>query len=174
MKLLFRREQDVTIFGRVYFKLWGKLEPDEEEQRLIDTYQMNNALIIDVWQPLLLRYATGIGFAAFFLSSLAFLALFEPVPQIAIGVGLVVGPAVGYWWYNQNRETIYIKDLLHGRQFSCKSIVDLVKKEAELEGVVGALRQVMESAKHWDGTEEVPIDALPKAEAKQFVRKLSF
>ncbi len=55
MKLLFRREQDVTILGRVYFKLWGKLEPDEEEQRLIDTYQMNNALIIDVWQPLLLR-----------------------------------------------------------------------------------------------------------------------
>lgn len=174
MKLLFRREQELTVFGGVYFKLWGKLEPDEEEQRLIDTYKMNNALLIDIWQPLLLRYAIGIGFAAFLLSGLVFLKLFGAEPSTAIGAGLVVGAGFGYWWYNQKRETIYIKDLLHGRQFSCQSIVELVKKEAELEGVVGALRQVMESAKHWDGTEEVPIDPLPKAEAKQFVRKLSF
>ena len=81
--------------------------------------------------------------------------------------------AAGYWWYNQRRETIYLKDLAHGRQFKCNSIINLIKKEAELEGIVGLVRQVLESAKHWDGTESIPIEALPKDEAKQYVLRVA-
>ena len=63
-------------------------------------------------------------------------------------------------------ETIYVKDLIHGRYFACPSIIELARKEAWLGVVSSFLRQVMESAKYWDGTEVVPVDALSRAEAK--------
>ena len=31
---------------------------------------------------------------------------------------------------NEKRETIFVKDMLHGRNFTCDSVVELAKKEA--------------------------------------------
>ena len=62
-----------------------------------------------------------------------------------------------------------MKDLLHGRHFACRSIIDLARKEAWLEDRVAVFRQVVESAKHWDGTETISIPVLPKEEAKALI-----
>ena len=76
----------------------------------------------------------------------------------------------GGWWYaNEKRETIYVRDLMHGRNFKCDSVVDLARKEAWLATVVSFLRQVMETAKHWDGTESHKVEPLPKDEARQVI-----
>lgn len=58
---------------------------------------------------------------------------------------------------------------MHGRYFSCGSVVELARKEAWLETATAFLRQVMESAKHWDGTERRPVEVLPKDEAKRII-----
>ena len=167
MDLLFKRKQAPTSMSSVKFKLWGKIELTEEEQDLIKRYRFHDAILVAVIQPTLVRNAILI-------------ALVAMIPALAVGVsygaeGLVVGALVavgaGFWYFNSARETVYVKDLIHGRHFSCDSVVDLARKEAWLETVVGFLRQVMESAKHWDGTECHTIEALPKDEARQVILK---
>ena len=56
--------------------------------------------------------------------------------------------------------------------FTCRSVIELAQKEAELERLVGILRQVMEAAKHWDGTETVEVPVLDKDAAKQLIVQL--
>ena len=74
-------------------------------------------------------------------------------------------------YYNEIREHIYVRDLVHGRTFRCFSIIELIQKEEYLKGVSAYLRQVLQSAKHWDGQEVVPVPVLAPAEAKLMIAK---
>jgi hypothetical protein len=166
MQLLLRRSQTKPFFRRPVFKLWAQLEFEHDEVALIQHYRFQGARLIETVQPGLLRrsaFAGGITLA--FLTA----ALWQTNIQLAGIVGAVGGLAVGWLYYDFNRETIYVKDLIHGRFFRCRSVIELARKEAWLGVVTSFLRQVMESAKHWDGTEAVPIDALSKEEAKYAV-----
>lgn len=51
MELLFRREQTTGKVGRVNFKLWAKLELDENEQALVKRYKFDQSQIVDETQP---------------------------------------------------------------------------------------------------------------------------
>jgi len=169
MKLLFKRSQTPGGVGGVTFKLWGKLETEVAEDEIIKRYKFDQAILIDALQPELIR-------RTIFLSVIIFvIALLFSSPMFGRSFGALIAAAAaggfGYWWYNDQRETIFVKDLLHGRYFACKSVIELAQKEAWLEQVTSFLRQVMESAKHWDGTETVDIQALPKAEAKYMMLK---
>jgi hypothetical protein len=169
MNLLFKREQTPGTTGRVTFKLWAKTELDQDEARIVQRYNFDQAKLIEVLQPNLLRQAIVIGVAVL-LVSLLLLGFWLGVPG-ALTVGTLLAIASGYLFYDRNRESVFVRDLIHGRHFACDSVVDLARKEAWLETVVAFLRQVMESAKHWDGTEIVPIEALSKQEAKYIVIK---
>ena len=164
MEILFRREQTSGKFSRVIFKLWCKLETGGIEAGLIQHYSLDEAVLIDAWEPELLKKSAyvGLGVAVLIASIMASSTGFGN----AIFFGLLFGAGAGYFYYDRNRETIFVKDLLHGRYFECGSIVDLASKEAWLETISGFLRQVMESSKHWDGTETRDIQPLPKDEAK--------
>ncbi len=61
---------------------------------------------------------------------------------------------------------------MYGRYFTCRSVVELAQKEAELDRIVTVLRQVMETAKHWGGTESIDVPVLDKDAAKQLVIQL--
>lgn len=169
MDLLFKREQTSGKVGRVAFKLWGKLELDEDEQALMKRYRFDEAVLIEAFQPRLLRNAGMIAMAAATV-------VFAIVKMIASGgvallLAVIAAGGAGYWFYHEKRETIFVRDLLHGRYFSCDTVIDLARKEAWLGYIVSFLRQVMESAKHWDGTERITIEALPKDEARQVILK---
>ncbi|HWT30356.1 MAG TPA: hypothetical protein VN240_04935 [Propylenella sp.] len=152
---------------RVNFKLWGKIELDEEEQGLINRYDFDKAVLIAAFQPGLLRRAVIIGAGAFLVGLLFFGAMAGP--WLGFLLASAAGIGTGFWWFNEKRETVYVRDLLHGRHFSCDSVIELARKEAWLTTIVGFLRQVMESAKHWDGTESHKIVPLPKDEARQVI-----
>ena len=83
--------------------------------------------------------------------------------------GLVCAGGAGWYIWNKYRETIFVSDLIQGRHFQCRSVVELAKKEAYLSNVVITLRQVMESARHWHGTQSQDIPVLPPNEAKQLI-----
>lgn len=194
MELLFRRKQKEGLLGRVRFKLWSKLELDEEEQELIFRYKFDKAKLIEANQPGLMKKAFWIGFF-WFLGLAIYLIFFDkplgfvlnslisiPLNKILeinhfrleginLTISLLAGSIIGYWYYHQRRETVYVRDLIYGRHFTCRSVVELARKEAWLETISSYLRQVMESAKHWDGAEHVSIKALPKDEAKQVILK---
>ncbi len=167
MDLLFKREQTPGKFGRVQFKLWSKIELDEEEQALVNRYSFNEAVLIAAIQPGLLRKTLYLGVGAFLVTSVVLSTFLWA--GLAFLIAAAAGIGAGYWYLNEKRETIFVKDLLHGRYFSCDSVIELARKEAWLETVVGYLRQVMESAKHWDGTERHPIKPMPKDEARQVI-----
>jgi hypothetical protein len=166
MNLLLRRAQTTGTIGGVQFKLWAKTELDDDEHHIIGRYRFDNARVIVVPQPSLSRNAIviGVGFAAV----LAFL-MWRSV--FGMPVAIIAGIAAGYFYYDYCRETVFVRDLMYGRYFTCDSVVDLARKEAWLKYVVAVLRQVMETAKHWDGTETIPIAALSVEEAKYIAIK---
>lgn len=168
MNLLFKREQTSGKFAKVAFKLWGKLELDENEQALVKRYRFDDAILIYWPKPGLLKRSVMIGAV---VGIVALWLISNVFGSLATGLllGAIVGGGVGYWFYDNNRETIFVKDLLHGRHFICESIVQLAKQEAFQGDAVAFLRQVMESAKHWDGTETTEVPVLPKDEARQFI-----
>jgi hypothetical protein len=165
MKLLFKRNQTAGGVGKVKFQLWGKVELDDDEKAIVKRYNFDDAILVRPDdQPTLLRNTALIAIGVF----IVLFALFASGvgTTVSVIIGLIGGGGAGYFYFDKKRETIYVKDLIHGRYFSCPSIIDLARKEAYLDHVVAYLRQVMESAKHWDGTETFDVEALPKDEAK--------
>lgn len=169
MDLLFKREQTSGALGKVKFKLWGKVEFDEDEQAMVSRYQFDQALLIEAIQPELVRACLYIAAGVFLLAFGILMTLAST--GLAFFLAACIGGGVAYWYFNEKRESIFVKDLIHGRYFSCDSVVELARKEAWLAVVTSFLRQVMESAKHWDGTEHHAIEALPKDEARQVIIK---
>lgn len=167
MELQFRREQTAGKLARVNFKLWGKVELNEGEQALVTRYRFDEAVLIAVVQPNLMRQAVFVGIGAFIIATM----ILAKIAGASTGamLGLLAGGGATYWWINEKRETIFVRDLLHGRNFTCDSVIELAKKEAFLTTTVSFLRQVMESAKHWDGIERHTIEPLPKDEARQVI-----
>ena len=164
MKLLFKRSQTAGQVGKVKFQLWGKVELDDDETEIVKRYNFDNAILIDAVQPKLIRNTVLIAVGVFVVLFGLFASWWGTGGGLLVGI--IGGGAAGYFYFDKKRETIYVKDLIHGRYFSCPSIIELARKEAWLGVVTSFLRQVMESAKHWDGTETLDVDALPKDEAK--------
>jgi len=167
MKILFKREQTSGRVLDVQFKLWAKIELDEDEKALVDRYRFTESVLIFGPEPKLIRRAAfmSIGIA---LVVLTLLGTFVPT-NIAVLFGLAAGGGFGYWYYNEKREKLFVKDLLHGRTFTCPGIIELTKKEAWLHDMSSILRQVLETAKHWGGTETNDIPALEPAQARNVV-----
>lgn len=174
MDMIFRRSQAAPSgLGRARFKLHCKIELNDEERSLITRYHFLDAVLIYLPQPTLFRNSALIGLLVF-LISIPILAL-NFWYQIGMGwtgvvvIAAIIALAAAFIAYNQMRETIYVKDLIHGRNFKCVSVVELARKEAGLESICGYLRQVMEGAKHWGGDERREVMPLPPEEAKRFI-----
>lgn len=173
MEILFKREQMPGLFGRIRFKLWAMLEVDEDELALIRRYDIDRSVLIVGDDEGLLRrgFFAGLVIALLVFALLSTMAMnmvyFELITRLALS--LLAGIAAGYWWMNEKRETIFMRDLLHGRSFKCASVIDLAKKEAWLENATATFRQVLESAKHWDGVEHREVPVLPPEEAKALI-----
>lgn len=167
MELLFKREQTPGTVGRVRFKLWAKVDLEDEEAALIKKYSLSDAVLIEAVQPELLRTTILMSVGVFVLV-FGFLA-FSWSASGGFLLGAIGSFGFGWWYLNEKRETIFVKDVMHGRYFSCKSVIALARKEAWLELVIAYFRQVMETAKHWDGTEHRTIEPLPKDEAREII-----
>ena len=170
MNLLFKREQTSGRFGKVKFKLWGKLEFDEGEQEIVKRYRFDNAVLIAIIEPILIRRTLYMLVAAFVIMA-PLMSYVVNDPTFGSVSGGLIALGIAYWYFHSRRETIFVKDLIHGRHFTCDSVIELARKEAWLEYISAFLRQVIESAKHWDGTETHAIEPLPKDEARQVIIK---
>ena len=115
----------------------GKHELNEEEQALTKRYQLDDAVLIAVVQPNLLRQGILAGFVGFIPAAFIFPAMLGAVLGALLSLAAAFG--AGYWWINEKRETIFVRDLIHGRNFKCDSVVDLARKEAWLTTAVSFL-----------------------------------
>lgn len=182
MDLLFKREQTTGPSGigenlpflsflgvRPKFKLWAKLELDPDEKAVLDHYHFDESVLIDSYQPELMRKTFMVAGSAFVIATMFLYIMFSFGASMFLA--LFAAGTAGYFYCDKKRETIFVRDLLHGRYFTCGSVIDLARKEAWLETINGFLRQVMESAKHWGGTEAIKIEPMPKEFAKQIIIK---
>ena len=179
MNLLLKRDQSgaaifslipLRIGSGVTFSLYATLEPDEEEQALIQKYNFAKATLVtsdpieDLKQSF--RPALLLGLIAFVI--LWLIGSFTFAVTLAVLVTLVMTGV----YFKTLREQIIVSELLGGgRKFRCDSIVDLIQKEAFLRYICDKLRQVLESAKTWDDREVIAIKPLDKEEAKLAVLK---
>lgn len=161
MNLLLKRDQNSAAlftliplrFGSgVMFKLHAELELDEEEKQLMQKYRFAKAPLVlsDPIDDLKMasRPAAILGLAAFVVFWI--LASFTTAVSLATLVTLVMTVV----YFKTMRELILVSDLLDGgRTFRCDSIIELIHKEAFLEGISEYLRQVLESAKNWHDRE---------------------
>ncbi len=99
MELLLKRAQTQGKIVRVQFKLWAKVELDEEEQKLLDRYQFYDAVLIERDQPLLLRMSLYVAGAAAAVAFVILLLIFEA--EAALFLALLAGGGAGYWFYNE-------------------------------------------------------------------------
>lgn len=171
MDLLLKREQSKNLFGRVIFRLWVMSEMGEDEQALIDRYELADSRVLIGDDEKALKWAFALGLIATIVSGLVLFIDSHELKSVILSIP--IGIAVGYWWMNEKRETIFLRDLIHGRRFKCRSIVDLAKKEAMIDDACGVLRQVLETSKHWDGLEKRPVPVLSKEAAKDVVLRLT-
>jgi len=113
MELLFKRQQTPGKIKSVSFKLWSKIEFDRDEQEIVRRYRFAEAVLIEALQPDLIR-KTALMAAGIFV--LAF-GLFSSMWGMGAGffLGLVAAGGFFYWYINEKRETIFVKDLIHGR-----------------------------------------------------------
>lgn len=170
MKLLLKREQTTGSVGRINFKLWAKIEIDEDERALMSRYKFDQALLMGEDDPSLVRKSGTYGLLI--AIGLGFVLNFMMGAGLAFSVGLLAGGMFAYWHFNENREQVFVRDLLHGRHFKCPGIIDLTKKEAEVSEITAIFRQVMESAKHWGGTQTEDIPVLSRDEARELILKV--
>ena len=174
MKLLFKRGQARSLFNKPIFTLMAKSKFDDEEMLLARKYDFMESILIPVEQLNLMRNAYLVGIATFFIAT----PLVGTFFWRTIGLGWVgvicicalLGIAAGFVFYHSFRETIYVKDLVYGHNFKCRSIVELARKEAWLRGVTAYLCQIMEAAKTWGGQEIVDIPTLDGQDAIRMIQ----
>ena len=178
MDLLFKRAQTGAAAGinvpglalltpRPKFKLWAKIECTPEEHSIISHYQFDDSVLVEGIQEGILKRASFVGFWAAIASAIILLPMFGYT--FGFILCMLVGSVAAYLYYDRHRDIVFVRDLLAGRHFTCATVVELARKEAWLEVIVAFLRQVMESAKHWDGTETLPIDPMDRDAAKQLI-----
>lgn len=160
----------LRIGSGVMFNLHAELELDEEEQRLLKTYDFTRAPLVasDAIEDIKKAYRPALLLGV--LSFIPFWIVYSFWAALPLAVLFTV--IMTFVYFNTMREQILVSDLLDGgRTFRCDSIVELIHKEAFLEGICEYLRQVLESAKHWTDREAVPIKPLGKADAKLAILK---
>ena len=72
MKLLLKREQTTGKVGRVNFKLWAKIEIDDDERALIKRYKFDEALLMGENESSLVRKCITYGILIAILAAFIF------------------------------------------------------------------------------------------------------
>ena len=158
----------LRIGSGVTFTLHAMLELDQEEEALLQKYNLTKAPLV-VSDPIediknSFRPALLLGILSFFV----FWIVAEFSTALILAFFVTLGMTAVY--FKTLREQIIVSELLHGgRKFRCDSIVNLIQKEAYLEFICEFLRQLLESAKTWDDREAIPIMPLDRKAAKQAV-----
>jgi hypothetical protein len=117
MNLLFQRTQSSSAAGlldgfgirtpmsRPKFKLWGKIELEPDEQTVLDHYHLDKAVLIDSFQPELLRNTAYVALGALVLALSLFLSMFSF--SAALFLALIAAAISAYIFYDKRRETIF-------------------------------------------------------------------
>jgi hypothetical protein len=84
---------------------------------------------------------------------------FTILPNIPIA--LFVWILAGVLIFMQIREEVRVSDLLNGRNFGARSLVQLLVKEQSIRKMSGVFAIVIEQARTWHEPEVIPVEPQP-------------
>ena len=152
------------------FTIKAQLELDPHELKLIDKYKLRDAAIVEssIWSdfkkaiPQAFLLALIVGILGITFGSLRDSPMFFAIAFIIMTIV----------YYKEEKERILVLDFIDKwRTFRCYTVVDLVHKEAALEGHFQYLQYLLITAKHWDDKGVVDIEPVEKTSAKLAVLK---
>lgn len=159
MQLLLEHAQKGKVFS-----LWAKYELLEQEQKLVEQYNIRQVILVEgnpreEWSRArrmagalaIVVYIAGV-FLAASQGGNGIQAFLAPLPLTI----LVFAVAVFVIRY-KIRETIKVGDILSGRHFACRSIVTLLEKERQLSEIAQTFTQFLERLKYWEGREIIEL-----------------
>lgn len=172
MKMSIKHSQQPSMIGGAKFALFTRFELDEEENRLVQTYRMYDAVLVagdnERAMTLAYRLAMPLALVAAGLSVLAgSFGGFEAMvarPIVVFGLAYAIA---GYAIYHSLREDVQVRDVLHGRTFKARDVLALVELEAKLQAVAVAFRHLLDLMKHWNEAKVWTIE--PGAEPRLLV-----
>jgi hypothetical protein len=155
MQLLIQHRQRDS-FPSPVFQLWAKFELRDEEQALINKYNVSKSIITegdmkrDIIKSVMYSLAVCIvGYIfinIFAVRRLPFVEITLMIPLVALAI------------YTRIRERIIVRDILNGRNFNCNSIGVLMEKEKTITDMAVMFRQFLEAMKNWEGREVLDIE----------------
>ncbi len=156
MNLLLRRSQAQGVTGRPMFNLWAKADLLPEEEALLAKYrEVRNTVLLDGDPTKGLRPALYLALPIAAVAALIVAPEFGLWPAALVFLVAFFGGA--YVIYEHLREPVYVRDLLNGRYFRCRSVTELMDKEDVLKLMAVNLRQLLEDMKDWGGKEVIAI-----------------
>ncbi len=156
MKMSIKHSQDLGSFGGPKFALFTKFELDQEEEKLVQTYRMHDAVLVsgnnERAMVLACRFAMPIALiiAGFWIStSASFSGIASMISSMVVVFGLAYAVAA-YAIYHSLRGDVLVRDVLYGRVFKARDVLALVAMEAKLQDVAVAFRHLLDLMKHWN------------------------
>src|SRR3954463_5197640 len=154
MQLLIQRGQRKSYPGPV-FQLWAKFELRDEEQALINKYNVSKSILIegDMRRDIIksVMYSLAVSIVGYIFISI--FAVRIPLAELILAY-----PLVALAIYNMIRERIIVSDVLNVRNFNCNSIFVLMEKEKTISDMAVMFRQFLEAMKNWEGREVIDIE----------------
>jgi hypothetical protein len=155
MQLLLEHAQKGKVFS-----LWAKYELLEQEQKLVEQYNIRQVILVEgdpqaEWSRArrmagalaIVVYIAGIFWAASQrVNDIQALLAALPLAILVFAVSVFV---IRY----KIRETIKVGDILNGRHFACRSIITLLEKKAQLTEMAEKFTRFLEALRNWGGRE---------------------
>ena len=127
---------------------------------MINQYKVYNMILTEgglagQFKLFLMRMTGGQLRLAFYGAVVIALFLWATTSSLALAVVTVLFGT--FLIYALIREQVEVHDVLAGRNFSCKSVVDLMILEEEIGKVANSFRHLLEVMKNWEGKEIIEL-----------------
>jgi hypothetical protein len=134
------------------FKINARMVLDAEEAGLLDKYKLKNVILTP-------------GNVARDLKKSALLAgILFVILYFAIGINVITvftPPMVCFLIYHQIREEVRVADLITGRDFKARSLLQLLQKEHAIRNMSAVFSNVAAQARTWQEPEVIELEPQP-------------
>jgi hypothetical protein len=154
MRLLLKRSQRASVFGKIIFVLDARMELTRDEYDLLRKYRLGNDVIYESSSRQRRKDATQ-----------AHLEMTKGGPPFSDSAGAqLMGVAKSLFWFGRASISataaslslrITVHSLLSGVHVECKSMAELLEAETAIREAAEGLRAYLDIAATFDGREEI-------------------
>jgi hypothetical protein len=156
MQLVMRRNR---LTGNEWhkFKINARMVLNEDEKSLLARYVLQDVILTpgNVRRDARRAVLISAGLSLLLYGILRIGAGFPPL------IAVLIFPFLAYLIYHQIREEVRVKDLLDGRDFKARSLLQLLQKEYAIRKMSAVFSTVVSQARTWHEPEVIELEPQP-------------